>query len=81
MREYWERFNELCSNDPYYQTNDQALVQYFCSGLTLLDINYIDEAVGGALSDKTPTEVRTLIARMTKNTQTFEVDQELKFFF
>ena len=49
----------------------KPLVQYFYSGLTPLDRNYVDVAAEGAFSDKTPIEARTLIARMAKNTQTF----------
>ena len=71
MHEYWERFKELCSSYPYYQTNDQSLVRRFYSGLTPLERNYVDVAAGGALSDKTPTEARAFIARMRENTQTF----------
>ena len=45
LHECWERFNELCSSYPYYQTNNQALVQYFYNGLTSLDRNYVDAAL------------------------------------
>ena len=68
LHEYWERFKELCSSYPYYQTNDQALVQYFFSGLTPLERNYVDVVAEGALGDKTPTEARAFIARMGENT-------------
>ena len=63
MHEYWEQFNELCSSYPDYLTNDQALVQYFYSGLTPSDRNFVNAVVGDALGDKTPTEARTLTAR------------------
>lgn len=42
-----------------------------------LDRSMIDAASGGALVDKTPTEVKDLIANMAANSQQFRTRQDM----
>ncbi|KAJ9189291.1 hypothetical protein P3X46_000601 [Hevea brasiliensis] len=71
LYEYWERFKKLCASCPHHQIREQLLIQYFYAGLLPMDRSMIDAASGGALDDKTPEEVRRLIANMAANSQQF----------
>ncbi|WCJ44267.1 hypothetical protein M5689_024944 [Euphorbia peplus] len=71
LHECWERFNQLCTSCPNHQISDQLLIRYFYEGLILSDRNLIDATSGGALVDKTVTEVRNLISRVAANAQQF----------
>ncbi|KAL0337600.1 UNVERIFIED_CONTAM: hypothetical protein Scaly_2035100 [Sesamum calycinum] len=69
--EYWGRFIELVKSCPHHQIPDHLLIQYFYEGLSGMDRNLIDAASGGAMFNKTPTEIRNLISIMASNTQQF----------
>ncbi|KAJ9135975.1 hypothetical protein P3X46_033093 [Hevea brasiliensis] len=71
LYEYWEIFKKLCASCSHHQISEQLLIQYFYEGLLPMDRNMIDAASGGALVDKTPEEVRRLIANMAANSQQF----------
>ncbi|KAJ9129674.1 hypothetical protein P3X46_035308 [Hevea brasiliensis] len=71
LYEYWELFKKLCASCPHHQISEQLLIQYFYEGLLPMDRNMIDAASGGALVDKTPDEVRRLIANMVANSLQF----------
>jgi hypothetical protein len=53
LHEYWECFDQLCTNCPHHQIFDQLLLQYFYEGLLAIDWSMIDAASGGALVEKT----------------------------
>ncbi|KAL0449653.1 UNVERIFIED_CONTAM: hypothetical protein Slati_1521700 [Sesamum latifolium] len=69
--EYWGRFKYLVESCPHHQILDHLLIQYFYEGLSETNRSLVDTASGGALYDKTPTEVRKLITTMAANNQQF----------
>ncbi|XP_024986583.1 uncharacterized protein LOC112521826 [Cynara cardunculus var. scolymus] len=76
LHEYWERFKHLCVSCPQHGISKQLLLQYFYEGLLPMDRKMIDAASGGAMFNKTPTEVRALITTTAKNSQQFSVRRE-----
>ncbi|KAL0409718.1 UNVERIFIED_CONTAM: hypothetical protein Sradi_1906200 [Sesamum radiatum] len=71
FHEYWGRFKHLVESCPHHQISDHLLIQYFYEGLSETNRSLVDAASGGALYDKTPTEVRKLITIMAANNQQF----------
>ncbi|KAJ9553458.1 hypothetical protein OSB04_017503 [Centaurea solstitialis] len=71
LHEYWERFKHLCVSCPQHGISEQLLLQYFYEGLLPMERKMIDAASGGAIFNKTPTQVRALITTMAENSQHF----------
>ncbi|XP_022638039.1 uncharacterized protein LOC111241876 [Vigna radiata var. radiata] len=65
LREYWDRFNQLCASCPNHQISDHLLILHFIDGLSIHDRHYVDAAVGGSLMDKTISEARCLISKLS----------------
>ncbi|KAJ9567080.1 hypothetical protein OSB04_003046 [Centaurea solstitialis] len=78
LHEYWERFKHLCVSCPQHGISEQLLLQYFYEGLLPMDRKMIDAASGGAMFNKTPTEVRALITTMAENSQHFSVRSDMR---
>ncbi|KAJ9568340.1 hypothetical protein OSB04_004306 [Centaurea solstitialis] len=78
LHEYWERFKHLCVSCPQHGILEQLLLQYFYEGLLPMDRKMIDAASGGAMFNKTPTEVRALITTMAENSQHFSVRSDMR---
>ena len=71
LKEYWTRFNQLCSSCLNHQIPDHLLIQYFYKGLLPVNRTVIDAASGGALVDKTPEAAKQLIKNMAENSQQY----------
>lgn len=56
--EYQDQYNELCASFHYHKIPEQSLIEYLYSGFSAFDRNEINEARGGALTDKTPTKAK-----------------------
>ncbi|KAI3721759.1 hypothetical protein L2E82_32777 [Cichorium intybus] len=69
LHTYWERFKKLCSRCPQHGLSEHQLLQYFCEGLSHLDRRIINASSGGALLDKTPSQIRALIATLAKDSK------------
>lgn len=73
FHEYWDRFKHLCVSCPQRGISEQLLLQYFYVGLLAMECKMIDAASGGAIFNKTPTQVRALISTMAENSQHFSI--------
>ncbi|CAN6554952.1 unnamed protein product [Malus baccata var. baccata] len=69
---YYERFKSLVASCPQHQMKEELLLQYFYEGLLPIERQMLDASAGGALVDKTPTAVKTLIANRALNAQQYE---------
>ncbi|KAJ9551555.1 hypothetical protein OSB04_015600 [Centaurea solstitialis] len=78
LHEYWERFKHLCVSCPQHGISEQLLLQYFYEGLLPMERKMIDAASGGAIFNKTPTQVRALITTMAENSQHFSVRGDMR---
>jgi len=67
LYKYWEHFDQLCVNYPYYQISNQLLLQYFYEELFPMDPSIIDIISGGVLIEKTHMEAKDLISKMAAN--------------
>ncbi|KAJ9552130.1 LOW QUALITY PROTEIN: hypothetical protein OSB04_016175 [Centaurea solstitialis] len=76
LHEYWERFNIFVC--PQLGISEQLLLQYFYEGLLPMERKMIDAASGGAIFNKTPTQVRALITTMAENSQHFSVQGDMR---
>ncbi|WVZ13203.1 hypothetical protein V8G54_017733 [Vigna mungo] len=65
FREYWDRFNQLCASCPDHQISEHLLILHFLDGLSMQDRFYVDAAAGGSMMDKTISEARTLLAKLS----------------
>ncbi|XP_076939596.1 uncharacterized protein LOC143608441 [Bidens hawaiensis] len=66
---YWERFKKLCARCPQHGISEHQLLQYFCEGLAPMERRLINASSGGALLDKTPTQIRALITSIAEDTK------------
>ncbi|KAJ9542483.1 hypothetical protein OSB04_028989 [Centaurea solstitialis] len=78
LHEYWERFKHLCVSCPQHGISEQLLLQYFYEGLLPMERKMIDAASGGAIFNKTPTQVRALITTMAENSQHFSGRSDMR---
>ncbi|CAN6716350.1 unnamed protein product [Malus baccata var. baccata] len=69
---YYERFKALVASCPQHQIKEELLLQYFYEGLLPIERQMLDASAGGALVDKTPIAVKTLIANRALNAQQYE---------
>ncbi|KAM1603334.1 hypothetical protein ACFX1Z_029947 [Malus domestica] len=69
---YYERFKTLVASYPQHQMKEELLLQYFYEGLLPIERQMLDASTGGALVDKTPMVVKTLIANCELNAQQYE---------
>ncbi|XP_052735366.1 uncharacterized protein LOC108345076 [Vigna angularis] len=65
LAEYWERFSNLCTTCPNHQISEPRLLVYFYEDLLYKDKVLVDAAAGGSLLDKTPTEARKLLSKLS----------------
>ncbi|XP_024964034.1 uncharacterized protein LOC112504312 [Cynara cardunculus var. scolymus] len=77
LYEYWERFKRLCVSCPQHEISDELLIQYFYQGLLPMEKKMMDDASGGAIVNKTPTQARTLIDTMAENSKQFGVRSDI----
>ncbi|KAD2804393.1 hypothetical protein E3N88_37770 [Mikania micrantha] len=66
---YWERFKKLCARCPQHGITEHQLLQYFCEGLAPMERRQINASSGGALLDKTPTQIRALITSIAEDSK------------
>ncbi|WVZ17293.1 hypothetical protein V8G54_010275 [Vigna mungo] len=52
LREYWDKFNQLCASCPDRQISEHLLILHSLDGLSMQDKFYVDVAVGGSSSDE-----------------------------
>ncbi|KAJ9543915.1 hypothetical protein OSB04_023622 [Centaurea solstitialis] len=78
LHEYWERFKHLCVSCPQHGISEQLLLQYFYEGLLPMERKMIDAASGGAIFNKTPTQVRALITTMVENSRHFSGRSDMR---
>ncbi|KAJ0577076.1 putative retrotransposon gag domain-containing protein [Helianthus annuus] len=76
LHTYWERFKKLCARCPQHGISEHQLLQYLCEGLSPLERRLINASSGGALIDKTPTQIRTLITSIAEDTKHSAQDEE-----
>ncbi|XP_022019882.1 uncharacterized protein LOC110919944 [Helianthus annuus] len=76
LHTYWERFKKLCARCPQHGITDHQLLQYFCEGLAPMERRLINASSGGALLDKTPTQIRALITSIAEDTKHSAQDDE-----
>ncbi|CAN6573179.1 unnamed protein product [Malus baccata var. baccata] len=69
---YYERFKALVASCPQHQMKEELLLQYFYEKLLPIERQMLDASAGGALVDKTPMAVKTLIANRALNAQQYE---------
>ncbi|KAI3674749.1 hypothetical protein L2E82_51975 [Cichorium intybus] len=69
LHTYWERFKKLCARCPQHGLSEHQLLQNFCEGLSHLDRRIINASSGGALLDKTPSQIRALIATLAEDSK------------
>ncbi|XP_076887835.1 uncharacterized protein LOC143538087 [Bidens hawaiensis] len=69
LHTYWERFKRLCARCPQHGISENQLLQYFCEGLAPMERRLINASSGGALLDKTPTQIRALITSIAEDTK------------
>ncbi|KAI3755784.1 hypothetical protein L1987_55590 [Smallanthus sonchifolius] len=76
LHTYWERFKKLCARCPQHGISEHQLLQYFCEGLAPLERRLINASSGGALLDKTPTQIRALITSIAEDTKHSAQEEE-----
>ncbi|KAK9076094.1 hypothetical protein SSX86_004427 [Deinandra increscens subsp. villosa] len=76
LHTYWDRFKKLCARCPQHGISEHQLLQYFCEGLAPLERRLINASSGGALLDKTPTQIRALITSIAEDTKHSAQDEE-----
>ncbi|KAK9058199.1 hypothetical protein SSX86_023039 [Deinandra increscens subsp. villosa] len=76
LHTYWERFNKLCNRCPQHGISEHQLLQYFCEGLAPMERRLLNASSGGALLDKTPTQIRSLITLIAEDTKHSTHDEE-----
>ncbi|XP_022024088.1 uncharacterized protein LOC110924382 [Helianthus annuus] len=76
LHTYWDRFKKLCARCPQQGITDHQLLQYFCEGLAPMERRLINASSGGALLDKTPTQIRALITSIAEDTKHSAHDEE-----
>ncbi|KAJ0569236.1 putative retrotransposon gag domain, aspartic peptidase domain superfamily [Helianthus annuus] len=76
LHTYWDRFKKLCARCPQHGITDHQLLQYFCEGLAPMERRLINASSGGALLDKTPTQIRALITSIAEDTKHSAQDEE-----
>ncbi|XP_021846726.2 uncharacterized protein [Spinacia oleracea] len=65
--ESWRRFKRLQRQCPHHGIPEWLLIQAFYNGLTHEYRIYIDDASGGSITEKNPTEAKALIEKMAAN--------------
>ena len=66
FHDFWERFNNLCTSCPQHNIPEQLLLQQFYEGMNEKDRRMIDASSGGDIFNKTPHEIRSLLAPFLK---------------
>ncbi|KAK1439804.1 hypothetical protein QVD17_05625 [Tagetes erecta] len=69
LHNYWERFQKLCARCPQHGIPEHQLLQYFIEGLAPLERRLINASSGGALLDKTPTQLGALITSIVEDSR------------
>ncbi|XP_076914824.1 uncharacterized protein LOC143573953 [Bidens hawaiensis] len=69
LHTYCERFKKLCARCPQHGISEHQLLQYFFEGLAPMERRLINASSGGALLDKTPTQIRALITSIAEDTK------------
>ncbi|KAD2804492.1 hypothetical protein E3N88_37869 [Mikania micrantha] len=60
---------ELCARCPQHGITEHQLLHYFCEGLAPMERRLINASSGGALLDKTPTQIRALITSIAEDSK------------
>ncbi|KAK1427528.1 hypothetical protein QVD17_16215 [Tagetes erecta] len=76
LHAYWERFKKLCSRCPQHGISEHQLLQYFCEGLAPMERRLLNASSGGALLDKTPTQIKALITSIAEDTKHSSHEEE-----
>ncbi|KAI3523607.1 hypothetical protein L1887_01861 [Cichorium endivia] len=76
LHTYWERFKKLCARCPQHGINEYQLFRYFCEGLTPMERRLINASSGGSLIDKTPSQIRALIEKMSEDSKHTKMEDE-----